>query len=65
MKKATAMERLLREGFFETKEAALPYLMSGAVYCGGVKVQRRAEGGHGSAHERAGPERTLRGQGRL
>ena len=38
MKKATAMERLLREGFFETKEAALPYLMSGAVYCGGVKV---------------------------
>lgn len=38
MKKATAMERLLREGFFETKESALPYLMSGAVYCGGVKV---------------------------
>lgn len=38
MKKATAMERLLREGFFETKEAAIPYLMSGAVYCGGVKV---------------------------
>ena len=38
MKKATALERLLREGFFETKESALPYLMSGAVYCGGVKV---------------------------
>ena len=38
MKKATAMERRLREGFFETREAALPYLMSGAVYCGAQPV---------------------------
>ena len=37
-KNATAMERLLKEGFFDTKEAALPYLMSGAVYCGAVQV---------------------------
>ncbi len=37
-KNATAMERLLKEGFFETREAALPYLMSGAVYCGAVQV---------------------------
>ena len=37
-KNSTAMERLLKEGFFETKEAALPYLMSGAVYCGAVQV---------------------------
>lgn len=37
-KNSTAMERLLSEGFFETKEAALPYLMSGAVYCGAVQV---------------------------
>lgn len=37
-KKCTAIERLLNEGFFETKEAALPYLMSGAVYCGAVQV---------------------------
>lgn len=39
IKKTTAMERLLKEGFFETKGAALPFLMSGAVYCGGTKVQ--------------------------
>jgi len=37
-KNATAFERLLKEGFFETKEAALPYLMSGAVYCGAQQV---------------------------
>lgn len=37
-KTATAIERLLKEGFFETREAALPYLMSGAVYCGAVQV---------------------------
>ena len=37
-KNSTAMERLLKEGFFETREAALPYLMSGAVYCGAVQV---------------------------
>lgn len=33
------MERLLREGFFDHKEAALPYLLSGAVYCGAVQVK--------------------------
>lgn len=38
VKKLTAMERLLSEGFFNTREAALPYLMSGAVFCGGVPV---------------------------
>lgn len=38
VKKRTAMERLLSEGFFESKEAALPYLMSGAVYCGAAPV---------------------------
>ena len=38
-KKTTAMNRLLREGFFDSKEAALPYLMSGAVYCGATRVQ--------------------------
>ena len=39
MKKfSTAMERLLKEGVFESKEAALPYIMSGAVYCGADKV---------------------------
>lgn len=38
VKKATALERLLNEGFFESKEAALPFLMSGAVYCGPTKV---------------------------
>lgn len=37
-KTATAMERLIQEGFFDTREAALPYLMSGAVYCGGTQV---------------------------
>ena len=36
--KDTALNRLLKEGFFETKEAALPYLMSGAVFCGAEKV---------------------------
>ena len=33
-KRATAMERLLLEGFFDSREAALPYLMSGSVFCG-------------------------------
>ncbi len=37
-KHVSALERLLAEGFFESKEAALPYLMSGAVTCGGVPV---------------------------
>lgn len=38
VKKRTAMDRLLSEGFFDSKEAALPYLMSGAVYCGAAPV---------------------------
>ena len=38
VKKATALERLLNEGFFQTKEAALPYLMSGAVFCGAIPI---------------------------
>jgi 23S rRNA (cytidine1920-2'-O)/16S rRNA (cytidine1409-2'-O)-methyltransferase len=38
-KKVKAIERLLAEGFFETKEEALPYLMSGAVFCGGRPVR--------------------------
>lgn len=33
------MERLLTEGFFQTAEQALPYLMGGAVTCGGVPVR--------------------------
>ena len=37
--KATAMERLLAEGFFQTKEAALPYFLSGSVFCGEEKVR--------------------------
>lgn len=37
-KKTTAIERLLLEGIFESKEAALPYLMSGAVSCGAIQV---------------------------
>lgn len=37
-KNSTAIERLINEGFFESKEAALPYLMSGAVYCGAMQV---------------------------
>ena len=38
MKKRSAMDRLLEEGFFDSREAALPYLMSGAVYCGAQPV---------------------------
>lgn len=38
VKKVTALERLLREGYFDSKEAALPYFLSGSVYCGGQKV---------------------------
>ena len=33
------MERLLAEGFFHDRDAALPYLMSGAVLCGGAPVR--------------------------
>ena len=39
VKRRTALERLLEEGYFETREEALPYLMSGAVTCGGVVVR--------------------------
>ncbi|MDD3410922.1 MAG: SAM-dependent methyltransferase [Eubacteriales bacterium] len=38
-KKLPALQRLLTEGFFERAEDALPYLMSGAVYCGAEKVR--------------------------
>lgn len=38
VKKVTALERLINEGFFQTREAALPYLMSGAVFCGALPV---------------------------
>jgi 23S rRNA (cytidine1920-2'-O)/16S rRNA (cytidine1409-2'-O)-methyltransferase len=37
--KATVMERLLGEGFFDSKAAALPYLMRGAVFCGAERVR--------------------------
>ena len=39
VKKATVFERLLSEGFFVSKETALPYLMRGAVSCGGIPVR--------------------------
>jgi 23S rRNA (cytidine1920-2'-O)/16S rRNA (cytidine1409-2'-O)-methyltransferase len=42
-RKARAIDRLLKEGFFETKEQALPYLLSGAVYCGGRPVRTGGE----------------------
>ena len=38
-KQIKAIDRLLREGFFETKEEAVPYLMSGAVHCGSLLVR--------------------------
>ena len=38
-RKRSVMERLLSEGFFETKEEALPFVMSGAVSCDGVPVR--------------------------
>ena len=39
VKKTTAMERLLSEGFFDSKEAALPFFLGGAVYCGGERIR--------------------------
>ncbi|MDD3212520.1 MAG: SAM-dependent methyltransferase [Eubacteriales bacterium] len=42
-KKVKAIDRLLTEGFFETKEEALPYLLSGAVTCGGKPVHTGGE----------------------
>lgn len=38
-KTASVMERLLHEGFFASREAALPYLMSGAVFVGSSCVK--------------------------
>ena len=42
-KKKAIVERLLQEGFFSCKEKALPYVMSGAVLCGGVPVQKAGQ----------------------
>ncbi len=42
-RKVKAIDRLLKEGFFETKEQALPYLLGGAVYCGGRPVRTGGE----------------------
>lgn len=39
VKKTSAIDRLLNEGFFDSKEKALPYLMSGAVFCGAQPVK--------------------------
>lgn len=38
-RKRSVMERLLTEEFFQTREEALPYIMSGAVSCDGVPVR--------------------------
>ncbi len=38
-KNLPAVERLVSEGFFRTKEEALPYVMSGAVSVGGAPVR--------------------------
>ena len=38
-KKLPVLERLLKEGFFTSGREALPYLMSGAVTCGGRPVR--------------------------
>ena len=38
-KRAKVMDRLLEEGFFLAREDALPYLMGGAVTCGGQPVR--------------------------
>lgn len=38
-KKAKVIDRLMNEGFFNRREDALPYLMSGAVTCGGMPVK--------------------------
>lgn len=38
-RKRQAIDRLLEEGFFRTREDALPFLMSGAVTCGGAPVR--------------------------
>jgi len=38
-KKARAIDRLLNEGFYSNRDEALPYLLSGAVTCGGAPVR--------------------------
>lgn len=38
-KKVKAIDRLLNEGFFRRREDALPFLMSGAVFCGAQPVR--------------------------
>lgn len=38
-KKVKVLERLMNEGFFNRREDALPYLMSGAVTCDGIPVK--------------------------
>jgi len=37
--KPTALQRLVAEGFFDTPSAALPYLLSGDVFCGTERVR--------------------------
>lgn len=38
-KKVKVLDRLMNEGFFSSREDALPFLMSGAVTCDGVPVK--------------------------
>lgn len=38
-KRIKALDRLLMEGYFANPDDALPYLMRGAVFCGGVPVR--------------------------
>lgn len=38
-KQREVIRRLLDEGFFDSREAALPYIMQGAVFCGGEKIR--------------------------
>lgn len=38
-KRVKAIDRLIREGYFQTPQQALPYLMGGAVSCGGRPVR--------------------------
>ncbi len=42
-KTATVLERLLAEGFFASREAALPFVMGGAVRCGANVVRSLGE----------------------
>lgn len=38
-----AIERLMEEGFFQTREEALPYFLSGQVFCGQERVTSPAQ----------------------